>query len=1214
MEATAISIGKSVLSGALNYAQSAVAEEVALQLGVQRDHSFISNELEMMRGFLMAAHDERDDNMVVKIWVKQVRDVSYAVEDCLLDFAVRLEKQSWWCLSRKVLARRYVAMQMKELRADVEEVSQRNQRYHLIKDSSSISTSAVGQPVNSSATFIGRGSSSFSKKKPKMDLVELINCKDDALRVIALWGTSSSDLREMSIIRSAYQDPMIDKSFDCCAWIMLMCPFNQIDFISNIVRQIYANLCYSLQETGEEGKTTIGAQVLKMMTTTKEDGLAHVFRRFLIQRTEEDSLAYELKRYLNDMSYLTVLNDTHTIEEWDFIKTCFPNNKKGSRIIVSTEQVEVASLCIGAEEKALVHKKLFSDQSLYAFYNEVSQEARNSVEKGSISYIVPTGVDRSAHRNIVTRTETMATLEESRLIGRGNQKRDIIKLISNKDLQQFHVFSLWGMGGIGKTTLVRDIYQSQEIGSMFDKRACVTVMHPFNSATLLTSLTMQFGDRNETDLRSCLAGRRYLLVLDDLWSRVEWDAIKQDLPDTAGSCIIVTTREENIAKYCSKDERNIYRLNHLGPDDACTLLTKKVFKETVNLDEQYPELAAQAKQILKKCRGPPLALVTIGGFLANQPKTAFEWRKLNEHISAELEMNPELEIIKAVLMKSYDGLPYHLKACFLYLAIFPEDYMIARRRLVRRWIAEGYSSEVRGKSVEEVLDSYFMELISRSMILPSQQSIYSRKGIDSCHVHDLIREIAISKAMEENLVFTLEEGCSLNNQGTVRHLALSSNWNGDQCEFENIVDLSHVRSLTVFGNWRPFYISDKMRLLRALDLEGKWDLVDHHLEHIGRLVHLRYLSLRGHHTLFHLPNLLGNLRQLHTLDISGTSITKLPRTIIKLAKMQHILASNTGGARIHIAADERSLLMLLGYSAYCCVGWCAPMIVGKESNLEDPAQFNRRDICTAFCCNILPYYMAGRAGGVEVPRGIWKLKALHTLRTVNVSLGKTVLQDIKKLTRLRKLGLTGISKRNGQELCSAITRLSSLESLSLQSYGELGFSSCLDGLSSPPENLQSLKLEGNLVKLPEWIKGLKNLVKLKLEGSRVLEHDAAIQVLGNLLNLATLRLLGDSFVGEEVHFSLCREAFPSLKVLELNCIRNLKSVVFEGGVAPKLELLQYSKNRSPSVGLFCGLSHLPSLKEFMLHRGDWYDTELVEYLRGQLAENQNRPVLKTWEG
>ncbi|KAF7033774.1 hypothetical protein CFC21_044850 [Triticum aestivum] len=747
--------------------------------------------------------------------------------------------------------------------------------------------------------------------------------------------------------------------------------------------------------------------------------------------------------------------------------------------------------------------------------------------------------------------ETMATLEESRLIGRGNEKEEIIKLISNKDPQQFHVFSLWGMGGIGKTTLVRDIYQSQEISSMFDKRACVTVMRPFNSAALLESLTMQFRDKNEDtkeiDLRRCLEGKRYLLVLDDLWSIGEWDAIKQYLPETAPSCIIVTTREENIAKHCSKDERNIYPLHHLGPDDACTLFTKKVFKETVSLDERYPELVEPAKLILKKCRGLPLGLVIIGGFLANQPKTAFEWRKMNEHISAELELNPELETIKAILMKSYDGLPYYLKACFLYLAIFPEDQQIARRRLVRRWIAESYSSEVRDKSVEEVLDSYFMELISRSMILPSQQSVHSRKGIDSCHVHDLIREIAISKSMEENLVFTLEEGCNLNNQGTVRHLAVSSNWKGDQCEFENIVDLSRVRSLTVFGNWRSFYISDKMRLLRVLDLEGEWDLVDHHLQHIGKLVHVRYLSLRGHADIHHLPNSLGNLRQLQTLDISGTSIVKLPRAIIKLVKMQRILAS------------------------------------GRQWTSD----------------------------GVEMPRGIWKLKSLHTLHTVDISVGKAVLEDIKRLTRLHKLGLRGINKRNGQELCSAIVRLSSLESLSLRSHGEPGLSGCLDGLSSPSENLQSLKLTGKLVKLPEWIQRLKNLVKLELEWSSITEHDAAIQVLGNLANLATLRLLDGSFVGEEVHFSFRREAFPRLKVLQLHMIENIKSVGFEEGAAHKLELLQYCGWSSDiRVGLFSGLLYLPSLKEFMLYWGNWEKTEFVEHLRGQLAG----PVLKSWDG
>jgi predicted NAD/FAD-binding protein len=106
MEATVLSVGKSVVSGALSYARSTLAEEVALQLGVQRDQAFITDELEMMQAFLMAAHDEREDNnRTVKVWVKQVRDVAYDVEDCLQDLAVSLERTSWWRVARTVLTR-----------------------------------------------------------------------------------------------------------------------------------------------------------------------------------------------------------------------------------------------------------------------------------------------------------------------------------------------------------------------------------------------------------------------------------------------------------------------------------------------------------------------------------------------------------------------------------------------------------------------------------------------------------------------------------------------------------------------------------------------------------------------------------------------------------------------------------------------------------------------------------------------------------------------------------------------------------------------------------------------------------------------------------------------------------------------------------------------------------------------------------------------------
>ncbi|KAF8749905.1 hypothetical protein HU200_012531 [Digitaria exilis] len=152
MEPTVLSVGKSVLDGALRYATSAVAEEVSLQLGVRRDQAFIKDELEMMQAFLMAAHEERDEHRVVATWVKQVRDVAYDVEDCIQDFTVRLgDRYSWWLAPRVLIYRHRVSKQMKELRARVEDVSQRNARYQLIKGSSaaSMANTAAGQPSSS---------------------------------------------------------------------------------------------------------------------------------------------------------------------------------------------------------------------------------------------------------------------------------------------------------------------------------------------------------------------------------------------------------------------------------------------------------------------------------------------------------------------------------------------------------------------------------------------------------------------------------------------------------------------------------------------------------------------------------------------------------------------------------------------------------------------------------------------------------------------------------------------------------------------------------------------------------------------------------------------------------------------------------------------------------------------------------------------------------
>jgi Leucine-rich repeat (LRR) protein len=475
-----------------------------------------------------------------------------------------------------------------------------------------------------------------------------------------------------------------------------------------------------------------------------------------------------------------------------------------------------------------------------------------------------------------------------------------------------------------------------------------------------------------------------------------------------------------------------------------------------------------------------------------------------------------------------------------------------------------------------------------------------------------MREISISKATEENLIFRMEEGCSLNTQGTIRHLAISSNWEGDQNEFECTVDLSRIRSLTVFGKWKPFYISDKMKLLRVLDLESTSGLVDRHLEPIGKLLHLKYLSLRNCDGIFHLPESLGNLKQLETLDVTDTHIIRLPQAITKLRKLQYLRAGNVynrilgsysyGNFMVNVPKLIQNKLcvwtiILIAF----CISSCNLEFGKSEMDIEDEESINRRDVCTFYCCAVFPF-LARLADpiGVAVPRGLRKLKALHTLGMVNIARGKAILQEIKRLTRLRKLAVTGINKKKCQEFCSTLAHLSYLESLSVHSREEEGLRDCLDSLRTPPENLQSLKLYGSLGKLPEWVTGLQNLVKLKLELTELTELDGSIQVLGKLPNLAILRLLYDSFEAEQpCHLSCRRAAFPSLTALEIaGRYAGIESVLFEEGTAPKLELLL-----STGVISFSGLACLPSLKEVMI-------PSLVHNVQDQLTTHPNKPVLK----
>jgi hypothetical protein len=204
----------------------------------------------------------------------------------------------------------------------------------------------------------------------------------------------------------------------------------------------------------------------------------------------------------------------------------------------------------------------------------------------------------------LTRIKSMASaLEESQLVGREKEKSNIIKLLSYQPSQELRVISVWGMGGLGKTTLAKDVYQSQTLINKFQKRAFVTVLRPFILDELLKSLVMQLtaeslerkgaidlrhDTRNEVarmgvpslikELATHIKGKNCLIVLDDLSSTTEWGHIRNCFPDELdGAChILVTTREHSIAKHCSGKQDNICELKVLEDKEALDLFTEKV--------------------------------------------------------------------------------------------------------------------------------------------------------------------------------------------------------------------------------------------------------------------------------------------------------------------------------------------------------------------------------------------------------------------------------------------------------------------------------------------------------------------------------------------------------------------------------------------------------------------------------------------------------------
>uniref|UniRef100_N1QYX7 Disease resistance protein RPM1 n=1 Tax=Aegilops tauschii TaxID=37682 RepID=N1QYX7_AEGTA len=624
-------------------------------------------------------------------------------------------------------------------------------------------------------------------------------------------------------------------------------------------------------------------------------------------------------------------------------------------------------------------------------------------------------------------------------------------------------------------------------------------------------------------------------------------------------------------------------------------------------------------------------------------------KEINDDFMHKLETDQEFHSLRDLFswMQSYfDGCSDSLKPCIFYLSIFPPEQKLRQRHLLRRWIAEGYCRDTYNATAEENGERLFMELVSLSIIQRCQKTMKCLY-----QVNGFFHEYIISRRMEDNLVFALEGNCSPNSQHAGQHLTIREDWDRDITVFKTM-DFSRLRSLTVFGKWMSFFLSSDMSLLRVLDMADTSGILDADLEQIVKVLpRLKFLSLRGCKGISHLPESFGGLRQLQTLDVRDTSIAMLPLCVIKLQKLQYIragtiISSDEGDDALAsiptTTVDQTSrplessddMVTTLPETteevqtstppeASDDVVTTLPKTTEEiqtstlpETRTEVQISISPEgsdDMVTALpettdvqtstrlswsCrpCSLVSSWLSKLRrrrldnDGVEFPVGIGSMTALHTIGVVNVNIpnGKAILKELKNLTQLRKLSVSGINRQNIQELCDFISGHKHLESLSLRldkdKDKDEGLLACFgDMISQPPKTLKSLKLYGHVNKLPIWIKQLNNLEKLHLELTILVPED--MHFLGGLPDRYCLRGLCVKPIQDgELNFgTLGNVIFSRLRVLEIDCTSKLH-VTFVERVFREAEVLKIHCSDGASLRI-SGLEHMSDLKEVWL-KGD----------------------------
>ncbi|CDP12966.1 unnamed protein product [Coffea canephora] len=758
-------------------------------------------------------------------------------------------------------------------------------------------------------------------------------------------------------------------------------------------------------------------------------------------------------------------------------------------------------------------------------------------------------------------------VEEAKLVGIDQPKKHLISQLLEGDDHQLKVVSVVGMGGLGKTTLVKRVHEDPEVRRHFPVRAWVTVSQTCDFQYLLKDLIRQLHEEGKKPVPQSIESMtttglkkfvkdflqqagRYAIVFDDVWDVEFWNTIKFALPESSyGNRVMLTTRKADVASAsCIESRRFVYRMEPLSTEDSWTLFCNKIF-DGGNCPGHLMDVA---KGILDKCEGLPLAILAISGLLASKDVNRVEeWEMVRRSLGGELEGTGKLDRIRKILFLSYGDLPWHLKTCLLYLSIYPEDHEIRCLRLVNLWIAERFVEWREGMSIEDVALGYLSELINRSLIQVT--GVFYEGTPDTCRIHDLLREVILLKSREQNIAIAATGQPTLWPFEKVRRLVVhgSSNNNTQHHQQRPNYYFDHLRSFIAVGSTNPllsksllYDVLRSSKLLKVLDLSDQ-ETQEEIPNEIFKMFYLKHLDLYGTRV-ERVPKGIGKLQHLEYLNLGNTGVRELPMEILKLQKLRFL--------RVYQPADPSDD----DYGGH----------------------------------------------GFKAPSNMGGLRGLEILNRIDASSGSKIVEEIGKLTQLRELYITEFRREDGKVLCSCLANLASLHRLSIESIGNGDDHEIIDlnhhhpslSFSSSCSFLQSLRmliLRGRLEKMPQWVARLHGLVRIDLNWSRLRGEEDPLESLQHLPNLGEINFCG-SYQGE----GLCFKAGEFLKLnrLHLKRMEGLRWMRVAEGALPHLQKL-FLQQLPLLEELPMGIQHLIQLQRLNLY-------EMSSQLREKLLENQ----------